>query len=62
VPSRVDRVEIATGRRALLAEFAPRDRTGIFTFNPTSVSRDGAQYAFGYSKRLSTLFVVQPSH
>jgi hypothetical protein len=61
VPSRIDRVEIATGRRTLLAEVAPRDRVGVFMFTPSTVSKDGAQYAFSYEKRLSTLFVVQPT-
>src|SRR4029079_2385819 len=61
VPSRIDRVEIATGRRTLLAEVGPADRTGLFVFSPTTVSKDGAQYAYSYSKRLSTLFVVTPA-
>ena len=61
VPSRIDRVDIATGRRTLLAELGPVDRTGLFIFTPSSVSKDGAQYAYSYSKRLSTLFVVQPA-
>ena len=58
VPSRIDRVEIATGRRTLLAEVGPVDRTGLFNFAPSSVSKDGTQYAYSYAKRLSTLFVV----
>jgi hypothetical protein len=61
VPSRIDRVEIATGRRTLLTEVGPADRTGLFVFSPVSVSKDGAQYAYSYSKRLSTLFVVTPA-
>jgi hypothetical protein len=61
VPARVDRVEVATGRRTLLKEMGPADRAGLFIFDPLSVSKDGAQYAYRYSKRLSTLFVVSPS-
>ena len=61
VPSRLDRVEIATGRRTLLAEVSPPDRVGVFIFTPSTVSKNGAQYAFSYSKRLSTLFVVRPT-
>ena len=34
VPSRIDRVDIETGRRTLLAEVAPADRTGLFFFSP----------------------------
>jgi eukaryotic-like serine/threonine-protein kinase len=60
LPARIDRVDIATGRRTLLAEMGPQDRAGLFYFAPVSVSKDGAQYAYRYWKRLSTLFVVSP--
>jgi eukaryotic-like serine/threonine-protein kinase len=58
VPARVDRIDVVTGRRTLLKEIGPADRTGLFTFDPLTVSRDGAQYAYRYWRRLSTLFVV----
>jgi dipeptidyl aminopeptidase/acylaminoacyl peptidase len=61
VPARIDRVDVETGRRTLLEEIGPVDRAGLFIFDPTTVSRDGAQYAYRYSKRLSTLFVVSPA-
>jgi len=62
VPARIDRVDIATGARSMLAEVGPPDRTGIFIFTPTTMSRDGRQYAYSYSRRVSTLFVVEPVH
>jgi len=61
VPARIERLDIATGRRSLLAELAPDDRVGLFIFYATSISKDGRQYAYGYAKRLSTLFVVTPT-
>ena len=61
VPARIDRLDILTGRRTLLAEVGPADRTGLFGFLPTSVSKDGRQYGYSYAKRLSTLFVVTPT-
>ena len=61
VPARIDRLDVATGRRTLLAEVGPADRTGLFSFSPTSVTKDARQYAYGYAKRLSTLFVVTPT-
>jgi hypothetical protein len=59
----VTRIVISVNRllRTLLAEIGPRDRTGLFGFDPYTISRDGAQYAYRYWKRLSTLFVVTPS-
>jgi hypothetical protein len=61
LPARIDRIDVATGRRTLLAEIGPTDRTGLFSFDPYTVSRDGNQYAYRYWKRLSTLFVVTPA-
>jgi len=58
VPSRLERVDVITGRRTLLKEIGPADRTGLFMLDPVTVSRDGAQYAYRYWRRLSTLFVV----
>ena len=42
----------------LLKEIGPADLTGLTTFDPLTVSRDGSQYAYRYRKVLSTLFVV----
>ncbi|HEX7795331.1 MAG TPA: hypothetical protein VF456_13310, partial [Vicinamibacterales bacterium] len=61
VPSLIDRVDVATGRRTPLAEVGPVDRTGILTFDVSSISKNGAQYSFTYWQRLSTLFVVTPA-
>jgi len=58
VPARIDRIDSKTGQRTLLKEIGPPDLTGLGTFDPTTVSRDGAQYAYRYRKALSTLFVV----
>ena len=60
VPARIDRLEVLTGRRTLLAEIAPADRTGLFTLT-RHLSKDGKQYGYSYLKRLSTLFVVTPA-
>ena len=61
VPVRIDRVDVATGRRAPLAELGPIDRTGVLTFDVSNISKNGAQYSFTYWQRLSTLFVVTPT-
>jgi len=34
LPARIDRIDVATGRRTLLAEIGPTDRTGLFSFDP----------------------------
>jgi hypothetical protein len=33
----------------------------VFSFTPINVTKNGGQYAYGYAKRLSTLFVVTPT-
>jgi hypothetical protein len=60
VPARIERLDVATGRRTLLKEIGASDLVGLVMFDPYTVSRDGAQYAYRYWKRLSTLFVVSP--
>jgi Tol biopolymer transport system component len=58
IPARIERVDVATGRRELLTEIAPADRVGLLNFDPQSVSHDGKQYGYRYRKRQSTMFVV----
>ena len=52
VPARLDRVDLASGARTLVREFAPIDRAGRTRTTPTGA------YAYDYTKRISTLFVV----
>ena len=61
VPAQIDRIEIVTGRRTLLKEIGPADQAGFYILTPQTVSQEGAQYAYRYWKRLSTLYVVTPS-
>jgi Tol biopolymer transport system component len=58
IPATLDRVDVATGRRTTLRQIGPPDRAGVFTLSVTTVTHDGAQYAYRYQKRLSTMFVV----
>ena len=58
VPLRVDRVELATGRRVPFREFAPADRVGVLSVFP-SLGANPDHYAYGYTKRTSTIFAVK---
>jgi hypothetical protein len=60
VPAQIHQIDVATGQRSLLIELAPTDRIGMFLMTPFSVSKSGAEYAYSYVRRLSTLFVVDP--
>jgi serine/threonine protein kinase len=60
VPAVVDRIDIATGKRTPFKQFAPADRAGltrIYVSGPV-IKSDGTQYAYGYVRRPSVLFVV----
>ncbi|OFW21430.1 MAG: hypothetical protein A3H97_20495 [Acidobacteria bacterium RIFCSPLOWO2_02_FULL_65_29] len=59
VPARVERVDLATGRRTLIRELAPPDRAGLMTVGGISLVDDGRAYAYGYGKHVSRLFVVK---
>ena len=59
IPSRLERVEISSGKRALLRELGPPDRAGIMLLTGVAVTPDASAYAYGYWKRFSKLFVVK---
>jgi dipeptidyl aminopeptidase/acylaminoacyl peptidase len=58
VPVKLDRVDVATGKRTFVRPFAPPDRTGLVGVLISSLLDDGRYYAYGYTKQLTTLFVV----
>jgi len=57
LPARIERFEIASGRRQLVTEIASADRAGLVGIDPW-LTDDPEIYAYGYTRRLSTLFVV----
>ena len=58
IPSRVERVDLETGRRTLIKEIAPPDRVGLMSVGLNFLTEDERSYAFGFGRQLSTLFVV----
>jgi len=59
VPGRIERVDLRSGKRELVRELAPADRTGILEVLPRSVAADPAVYAYEYYRLRSTLFLVE---
>ena len=57
-PARVDRLDLATGRRELWKEAALADPAGISMFN-AAISADGETVLFGYYRGLSDLFLAE---
>jgi Tol biopolymer transport system component len=59
VPGRIDRVDLRTGKREVVREFAPPDRTGMLQAVAHSVAADPNVYAYAYYRMRSTLFLVE---
>jgi hypothetical protein len=53
----IGRVDLATGRRTLLQEFAPADRTGVLSMREIFVTDDLRSYAYTAYYQVSSLFV-----
>jgi len=58
VPLRLERLDLATSHRTLIALLAPRDRAGVLAVAAVDVVPDGRGYAYSYIERLSTLFTI----
>ncbi len=58
LPSRVYRVEIATGKETILDELRPGAPAGVVIVGPIIVSRDGKEFAYTYNQTLSVLYLI----
>jgi eukaryotic-like serine/threonine-protein kinase len=58
IPSRLERIDLASGNRTLVRELAPPERAGVIQLVGVSVVGDGRAYAYGYWKRFSKLFLA----
>ncbi len=59
VPFRLERLDLASGRRDLIREVAPADRTGVFRISGAALTDDTKSYAYGYDRMRSQLFMVE---
>jgi Tol biopolymer transport system component len=59
VPCRLERLDLASGRRVLIREVAPADRTGVFRITGAALTDDTRSYAYSYQRMTSQLFVVE---
>jgi Tol biopolymer transport system component len=57
--SRVDKLDLATGRTELWKEFRSNDPTGVVTVQPLFVAPDGKSYVYTYVRVLSDLYIVE---
>jgi eukaryotic-like serine/threonine-protein kinase len=59
LPVRVDRVEVATGRRERWRELAPADPAGVRRIGDVVFSADGRSYVYNCGRDLSELFLAE---
>jgi len=59
LPARVDRLEIATGRRELWKQLQPADTSGVVDIGPIFVTPDGKSYIYGFKRVLGDLYLIK---
>jgi hypothetical protein len=58
VPAKVYDVDLVTGERRLLREFALPDLDGVFRMGPFLLMPNGHSFAYGYYRQVSTLYTA----
>ena len=59
IPCRVERVDVATGRREFFKAMAPPSRVGIISLVPIFISDDQQSYLYSTYQQVSSLFVTE---
>ncbi len=59
VPARVERLDLATGRREPVRTLGPADLGGVLQIGPIVLSEDAKSYAYAVRRTLSHLFLVE---
>ena len=59
LPTKVDRIELSTGRRTLWKELRPADPAGVEFIGPILMTSDAKSYVYGYRRLLTDLYVVE---
>jgi hypothetical protein len=61
-PSKVYRVDIATGNATVIQQLKPGVSAGVVLLAPIVVSRDGKRFAYAYNQTLSALYLIKGLH
>jgi Tol biopolymer transport system component/predicted Ser/Thr protein kinase len=59
VPARVERLDLASGKREVHLRVGPTDLTGVLSIGPFVFSADGKSYAYACRRMSSHLFLVE---
>ena len=58
--ARIDSLDPLSGQHKLLFRLAPKDPVGVSALGRILVTPDGRAWAYGFLRRLSELYVVEP--
>lgn len=58
IPAKITRIDAASGQRTPWKEIAPADPAGVWSMVRVMMTRDGRSYAYGFSRSLSELYLV----
>ena len=56
---RIDRLDLATGKRAFVREVTPSDPTGVASIASFQLTPDGKAYCYSFMRSLSRLYLVE---
>ena len=59
IPAKISRIDVDSGQRTPWKEIAPADPAGIWSMMRVMITRDGKSYAYGFSRSLSELYLVE---
>jgi hypothetical protein len=59
---RIDRLELATGKRTFFKEITPSDPTGVASIASVQLTPDGRSYCYSFMRSLSRLYVIEGLH
>jgi serine/threonine protein kinase len=59
LPAKVDKLDLATGKRTPWRTLAPADPAGVSQIGPIVMTPDGSSYIYGYHRTLSDLYLVE---
>ena len=55
----IERVDLQSGKRDIIREVAPPERTGAVFLASAAISSDAKSYAYNFFRMRSTLFLVE---
>ena len=58
IPDQVFAIDVLSGRRRLVKEIAPSDRTGILSYTIADIVKDGAAYVISVARTQSDLHMI----